>query len=44
MHRADLFDREIVRMNFAVDVRLAHAAGDELRVLAAEIQNQDHEI
>ena len=43
-HRADLFDREIVRVNLAIDLGLAHAASDELRVLAAEIQNQDHEI
>ena len=41
-HRADLCDREIVRMNLAIDLGLAHAASDELRVLAAEIQNEDH--
>src|SRR5581483_10752640 len=43
-HRADLLGREIVWMNLAIGARLAHAASDELRVLAAEIQNQDHEI
>ena len=31
-------------MNLAIDLGLAHAASDKLRVLAAEIQNQDHEI
>ena len=29
------------RMDLAVDVRLAHAARDELRVLRAEIEDQD---
>ncbi len=32
---------DVVRMNLAVDVRLAQPARDELRVLRAEIENQD---
>src|SRR5262249_32096349 len=39
---ADLLDCEIERVNFAIHVGLAHASRDELRVLAAEIKNQDH--
>ena len=33
--------RSIVGVDFAVDVQLADAAGDELRVLGAEVENQD---
>ena len=33
--------RDVVRMNFAVDVGFAHASGDQLGHLAAEVQNQD---
>jgi hypothetical protein len=29
-------------MQLAVDVRLAHAAGDELAVLCAEVEDEDH--
>jgi hypothetical protein len=32
---------DVVRMNLAVDVRLAQPARDELRVLRAEIEDQD---
>ena len=32
---------DVVRMDLAVDVRLAQAARDELRVLRAEIEDQD---
>ena len=38
---ADEVRRNIVRMNFAVDVGFAHAAGDELGHLAAEVENQN---
>ena len=38
---ADGRKRRIVRQHLAVNVALAHAAGDELVVLAAEIQDQD---
>src|SRR5262249_23261039 len=34
--------RKVERMDLAVDALLADAAGDELRVLAAEIEDQDH--
>ena len=42
--RLELADERIVhieRMQLAVDVRLAHPSCDELRVLRAEIENQD---
>ena len=32
---------DVVRVDFAVDVRLAHAAGDQLGDLRAEIENED---
>ena len=32
---------DVVRMDLAVDVRLAQAARDELRVLRAEVEDQD---
>jgi hypothetical protein len=31
----------VMRMNFAIDMRLAHAAGDQLRNLGTEIENED---
>jgi hypothetical protein len=33
--------RYVERMDFTIHVQLAHAAGDELSVLRAEIENQD---
>ena len=42
IHRADFFGREVERMDFAIHVGFAHAARNQLRVLAAEIENQDH--
>jgi hypothetical protein len=42
LERADLLDCEIERVNFAIHVGLPHTPRDELRVLAAEIKNQDH--
>src|SRR6185437_14933449 len=42
-HRTNLLEREIERMNLAINLRLADTAGDQLRVLAAEVENQDHE-
>jgi hypothetical protein len=39
--RADPIERPVVRMDLAVDLVLAQPAGDELRVLGAEIQDQD---
>ena len=44
MQRANLLEREVIRMYLAIDLGLAHAAGDELRVLTAEIQDEDHEL
>ena len=44
IHRADFLRREVIRMDFAIDPRLAHAPRDELGILAAEIENQDHEV
>ena len=38
---ADEFRRHVVGMNFTVDVGFAHAAGDELGHLAAEVENED---
>ncbi|MNN42184.1 hypothetical protein D3C81_1563460 [compost metagenome] len=38
---ADEFVGHIVRMDFAVDVRLANAAGNQLRDLRAEIKDED---
>ena len=32
---------DVVRMHFAVDVRFAHATGDELRHLAAEVEDEN---
>ena len=41
-HLADLFQRKRLRMDFTVDMVLAHAARDELIVLATEVQHEDH--
>ena len=38
---ADLLDRQVERVHLAVDAVLAHAAGDQLRELAAEIEDED---
>jgi hypothetical protein len=38
---AQKFVADIVRMYLAVDLRLAHSAGNQLRDLRAKIQNQD---
>ena len=32
---------DVARVDLAVDVRLAHAAGDELGDLGSEIENED---
>lgn len=40
--RVDLFLSDRERMDFAVHARLAHAAGDQLRVLAPEIEDENH--
>jgi hypothetical protein len=37
----DEFPRHVIGMQFAVDVGLAHAPGDQLSVLGAEIEDQD---
>src|SRR5579872_6242191 len=39
--RADLFSRRIGRPDFRINRKLAKATGDELRVLRAEIENDD---
>jgi len=39
---ADFRRIEIERMQLAIDMHLAHAARDQLRVLAAEIKDQNH--
>ena len=41
VERADEVGGDVVGMNFAVDVGFAHAAGDELRHLAAEVENEN---
>ena len=38
---AHLVGRHVVRHDLGVDVRLAHAAGDQLRVLRAEVDDED---
>jgi len=38
---ADLVVRDVPRKDFAVDAELAHAAGDQLGVLGAEVEDQD---
>ena len=40
--RADLLRRDGVRNDLGVDAALAHPAGDELRVLRAEVDDQHH--
>src|SRR5262245_48478901 len=40
----DPVKRHIVRMNFAIDMRFAHTASDQLSVLAAKIENENHNI
>jgi hypothetical protein len=37
----DRFDRDGARMDLAIDLRLANAARDELRVLSAVVENED---
>jgi hypothetical protein len=39
---ADAVERHVVGMNFAIDVRFPHPAGDQLRVLAAKVENENH--
>ena len=41
VERADLLERHRARMNLAIDALLADATRDELRVLRAEIEDQD---
>ena len=38
---ADLVDADVVRQQLGEDAALAHAAGDQLRVLAAVVEDQD---
>ena len=38
---ADLLERQVERVDLGVDVLLAHAARDELRVLRAEVEDED---
>ena len=38
---ADLLDGHRAGMDLAVDVQLAHAPGDELRVLRSEVEDED---
>ncbi len=38
---ADFFVRDVPRVDFAVDAELADPPGDELRVLRAEVEDQD---
>jgi hypothetical protein len=40
----DLRERDRARMDLAVDVLLANATGDELRVLSTEIENQNEAV
>src|SRR5437867_3603921 len=35
-------ERQLEGVDLAVDAQLAHAPGDELRVLRAEVEDQDH--
>ena len=37
----DLVERRVVRQQLGVDVELADAAGDQLRELAAEVEDDD---
>src|SRR5262249_50335049 len=39
---ADTVEREVVRVDLAIDLRLAHPPGDQLRVLAAEVEDENH--
>src|ERR1035437_2503005 len=39
----NLFERRAKRKDFTIDLGLAHPAGDELRVLAAKVENNDHD-
>ena len=39
--RADPLRRDVVRDELGVDAALAHAARDQLRVLAAEVDDED---
>ena len=39
LHRKQLLKRGVVRFDLAVDIALAHAARDELVVLAAEVKD-----
>jgi hypothetical protein len=42
LERMDAFERRIERMHLAIDARFANPSGDQLGVLAAEIQNDEH--
>ena len=44
LHRADLLDGQRVRMDLAVNFRLAHAARDQLGILGTEIEDENHSI
>jgi hypothetical protein len=41
LERADTIERQRAGMDLAVDVLLAHAPGDELRVLRPKVEDQD---
>ncbi len=42
--REELGHGHLVRHDLAVDLRLAHAAGDQLRVLSAEVDDEDERV
>jgi hypothetical protein len=42
LQTCELVGLDVERMDLAVDVRLADAAGDELCVLAAEVEDYEH--
>src|SRR5262245_1485202 len=41
-HLLDTLKREIIRMNLAIDLRLAHPSRDQLCVLTAKVENENH--
>ena len=43
-HLPNALKRDIVRMDFVVDVCFTNASGDELGVLTAEIKNENHSV
>ncbi len=43
LQRADFLEGKVIGMDLAIDASLADAPSDELGVLAAKVENQDHE-